>query len=42
MDNGEIVGMGRHDELMKTCEQYRLIADSQMGAFDLDGGEMNG
>lgn len=40
MDNGEIVGMGKHDELIKNCEQYRLIAESQMGTFD--GGEQDG
>lgn len=31
LDDGKIVGSGTHEELMKTCEDYRLIAKSQMG-----------
>jgi len=31
MDEGRIVGMGRHDELMETCEVYSQIASSQIG-----------
>ena len=30
LDEGSIVGMGSHDELMKTSEEYREIYDSQM------------
>ncbi len=30
MDEGKIVGRGRHEELMKDCEAYREIYDSQM------------
>ncbi|MGI6261757.1 MAG: ABC transporter ATP-binding protein [Acutalibacteraceae bacterium] len=30
LDEGGIVGMGTHDELMKTSEEYREIYDSQM------------
>jgi len=26
---GEIVGIGKHDELLETCEVYREIYDSQ-------------
>jgi ATP-binding cassette subfamily B protein len=29
LDKGKIAGMGRHDELMKTCAEYREIAESQ-------------
>lgn len=29
LDEGSIAGIGRHDELMKTCSLYREIADSQ-------------
>jgi ATP-binding cassette subfamily B protein len=29
LENGEIAGMGKHDELMKTCVEYREIAESQ-------------
>jgi ABC-type multidrug transport system, ATPase and permease components len=30
-DNGRIVGMGNHEELMKTCEIYQDIFHSQIG-----------
>ena len=30
MDEGKIVGKGTHGELLKTCEQYREIAYSQL------------
>lgn len=30
VDEGKIVGMGTHDELMKSCEEYREIYSSQM------------
>lgn len=29
LDNGDVVGMGRHTELMKNCEIYREIYESQ-------------
>lgn len=31
MDNGEIVGMGSHEELMKNCSVYQEIFHSQIG-----------
>ena len=31
LDDGEIVGMGNHKELLKSCEVYREIAQSQLG-----------
>lgn len=31
LDSGRLVGMGTHDELMRTCEIYREIAVSQLG-----------
>jgi ATP-binding cassette subfamily B protein len=31
MDNGQITGMGKHDELMESCEVYREIFQSQIG-----------
>ncbi len=37
LNDGEIVGKGRHEELLKTCEIYRDIVKSQM-----KGGEYNG
>ena len=30
LDSGSIVGIGRHDELMKTCETYQEIVYSQL------------
>ena len=31
MDNGNVVGMGTHDELMRSCPLYREIGESQIG-----------
>jgi ATP-binding cassette subfamily B protein len=31
LDEGRVVGLGTHDELMATCEPYREIVDSQLG-----------
>ena len=31
LDEGRIVGIGKHDELMASCEPYREIVDSQLG-----------
>jgi ATP-binding cassette subfamily B protein len=30
LDSGSIVGIGKHDELMKTCETYQEIVYSQL------------
>ncbi len=35
LDNGEIVGIGKHEKLLKTCETYREIAASQLSAEEL-------
>jgi ATP-binding cassette subfamily B protein len=35
LDEGKIVGMGRHDELMDGCEVYRQIALSQLSKEEL-------
>jgi len=35
LDHGEVVGIGRHKELMKTCEVYREIAQSQLSREEL-------
>ncbi len=32
LDNGKAVGIGTHEELMRTCEVYREIASSQLTA----------
>jgi len=36
LDEGRIVGRGKHDDLMRTCPTYKEIVDSQMRAEDLD------
>lgn len=42
MEDGEVIGMGVHDELMKSCELYRETANAQMeietGAMAAEGG----
>ena len=35
LDHGEVVGIGRHKELMKSCEVYREIAQSQLSREEL-------
>ncbi len=35
LEEGEIVGKGRHEELMETCETYREIALSQLSLEEL-------
>ncbi len=39
LDEGRVVGQGTHDELLKTCDQYREIALSQLSAEELEGGD---
>jgi ATP-binding cassette subfamily B protein len=36
MDEGKIVGKGTHQELMKSCEVYRQIAESQLSEKELE------
>lgn len=36
IDEGKIIGCGKHDELMNTCTEYKEISDSQMGGAFLD------
>ncbi len=36
IEDGMIIGCGKHDELMKTCATYKEISDSQMGGAFLD------
>ena len=38
LEDGKIVGMGKHEELLKTCRVYHEIADSQYSVQD-SGGE---
>ena len=36
LDNGESVGVGTHEELLKSCEVYKQIALSQLSKEELD------
>ncbi len=38
LDEGKIVGIGKHEELMRTCEVYREIAYSQLSKEELANG----
>ena len=31
LENGNVIGMGTHEELMETCPLYREIGESQIG-----------
>ena len=35
LDDGKIVGKGRHEELLKTCDTYLQIATSQLSEKEL-------
>jgi ATP-binding cassette subfamily B multidrug efflux pump len=35
LDEGRMVGAGKHGELMESCETYREIATSQLSAEEL-------
>jgi len=32
LEDGEVVGRGRHDELLQTCPTYQEIVESQLSA----------
>ncbi len=36
IENGAIIGCGKHDALMESCAEYKEISDSQMGGAFLD------
>ena len=36
IEEGAIIGCGKHEELMETCSEYKEISDSQMGGAFLD------
>ena len=38
LDDGQVVGMGRHDELLEKCDVYKEIYDSQFKKEDSEGG----
>ena len=35
LENGEIVGMGKHEELLENCSVYNEIASSQLSKEEL-------
>ena len=35
LDEGKIVGIGKHEDLLKNCETYREIAESQLSKEEL-------
>lgn len=37
MEEGKVVGVGTHEQLMKTCEEYKEIAKSQLSESELGG-----
>lgn len=39
LDEGRVVGVGTHGELMRSCEEYREIALSQLSEEELNGGD---
>ena len=36
LDEGKIVGMGSHSELLKTCDIYKQIALSQLSKEEVE------
>ena len=40
LDDGKIVGMGKHDELLRNCEVYKEIAMSQLSQDELNSKEV--
>lgn len=42
LDEGKIAGIGRHEELMKTCTIYQQIAATQLSEEELSGKEDKG
>lgn len=36
LDEGKVIGRGRHEDLLENCPEYKQISDSQMGGAFLD------
>lgn len=36
LDHGKIIGMGKHEDLLENCTEYKEISDSQMGGAIID------
>ena len=41
LDQGRAVGIGTHQELLKSCPVYQQIAASQLSESELAGGEVS-
>ena len=39
LDQGKIVGIGKHEDLLKNCNVYKEIALSQLGEEELENGK---
>ena len=37
LDDGKIVGSGRHEELLSSCDIYREVYESQQEGVSIDG-----
>ena len=40
LDEGKMVGIGTHEQLLAECETYREIAESQLSESELKGGSV--
>jgi len=38
LEDGHVAGIGRHEELLESCEAYQEIAKSQLSESELKGG----
>ena len=38
LEHGKVVGIGKHDDLLKNCEVYKEIAESQLSKEELANG----
>ena len=39
MDEGKVIGIGKHDELLETCELYQEMVHLQSLESEVNGGE---
>ena len=37
LDDGHVVGLGTHEQLMKNCDIYREVYESQQEGVSIDG-----
>ncbi len=36
LSDGQVIGCGKHNDLLESCEEYRIIAQTQMGAEEVE------